>query len=920
MKFQGHWIAIWLLVTNILVAQILFHDVSDSTGTKVQCDVHGSGFFDYDGDGWDDIFVVSNISVGPYADTTKGQAPPHTLLKNLGNGRFTNVARDAGVEGYYYVKPAKYRPSAQGLACGDYDNDGDLDLFIGMGNPSFQLCVYRNNGNNTFTDVSYYVGLDQYTFHGRCFTLLDYDNDGWLDIFMLRDLWEYDPPNLLFCLYRNLRNGKFQNVSQNVGLWQFPPTHEDLYGFAVADADNDGDLDIFVPRLTAPSLYLRNDGGIFHEVASQVGLPDSTHYIGAVFLDANNDGWFDLFCKRQNRTPELYENNGNGTFTNVSIRAGFSTLSVDSLPSSTGFGGGLLAEDFDNDGNMDIFLTNAKGSFNRLFRNNGDGTFSEIASSAGLVDDYEYYWTTPTADYNHDGYLDLYMGRADFIPRYAGLYRNQGGLHQAIFVKLQGVQSNRTGIGARLVLRAGRKTQVRQVQGGDGYKVNSFWIHFGIDTLQEIDTLAVFWPSGIVQKATCIPAGSRITLIEKDTLEYMGLPAISGKVSHIPSGIPLSYVQLAMTGNHTGFATTDSTGRYRLLIGSYGQNTITVTPSKPREEALEDVITSYDASLILRWITGLDTLSPIQKYAGDTDRNGTIDALDAFYIARYAVGIFTDTRSQVGAWRFSPEKRDYTEIPNYLEEENFSGFLIGDVSQNWGIPGSPGKTERGGKVILDTLQGLRPEQKIEIPIFYPAERLIALDVKLQYPSQALSFLEAVSPAISQGFQLVVHEVCPGKVHVALYGAQPLDMEGKVLIFRFKINSAVYSSIPIRWEKILVNERPVLQDSQTLLMVASENGKEALKTPVFLHGNYPNPFNPETRIRYEIFRPGRVSLFIADVQGRIVRTFIQKEIKPGIYEILWDGKGDQGEALPSGVYVLYLRTGSSIFTQKMIKLE
>lgn len=913
MKIKLHWMGICIFLANLLIAQIYFYDVTDSTGTKVQCDVHGSGFFDYDGDGWDDIFVVSNISVGPYASMKL----PHVLLKNLGNGTFINVTQEAGVAGYYYRDPA---PSAQGLACGDYDNDGDLDLLIGMGNPSFQLCVYRNNGNNTFTDVSYYVGLDQYTFHGRCFTLLDYDNDGWLDIFMVRDYWENDPPNRLFCLYKNLKNGEFQNVSQDVGLWnwQFEPWYDDLYGFAVADVDNDGDLDIFVPRLTKPSLFLENNVSSFQK--AEVGLPTSPGYIGAVFLDADNDGDFDLFCKRQKQTPELYENNGEGMFTNVSIRAGFSTLPVDSLPSSTGFGGGLLAEDFDNDGYTDILLTNAKGSFNRLFRNNGDDTFTDIASSAGLVDAYEYYWSTPAADYDHDGYVDLYMGRADYIPRYAGLYRNSGGTNQAIFVKLQGVQSNRNGVGARLVLRAGGKTQLRQVQGGDGYKVNSFWIHFGIGSLQEIDTLTVFWPSGIVQKATCIPAGSRISLLEKDTIEYRGYPAISGKVLHIRSAVPLSQVQLAMTGNHTGVDTTDSMGKYRLLIGSYGENAIIVTPSKTREQGLEDVITSYDAALILRFVTGLDTLSFTQKLSADVDRNGEINALDAFYVARYAVGIPSDLQSQAGCWRFVPEARTYTEIPHYLEEENFSGLLIGDVSQNWGLAGASGKKGIGYVSILDTLQTLMPGQEIEIPVFCRGDAFVSLDVKLQYPSQELSFLGAVSPAVSQGFQMLLHEVRSGWLHIALYGAHPLTMQEKVLILRFRINSGAHSFFPIRWEKILFNEKPVVQDFQTWLLLQSESAREKSKPSAFLNGNYPNPFNPETRIRYEVFHPGRVSLFIFNLQGRIVRTFIQKEPEPGIHEILWDGKDDQGKMLPSGVYILYLRTGETVLSQKMVKLQ
>lgn len=236
-----------------LSGQIVFTDVGSSTNTTVICNTHGSGFFDYNNDGWDNIYVVHNTSGGEYVNLD------NTLLKNLRNNTFINVAREAGVAGYQIY-------SAQGLAAADCDNDGDLDLCIGMGMYNRAL-FYLNSGNGYFTERDTIPDPHNLTFHGRNLAFFDYDNDGYVDLLFLRESNNQNPNyNPMFVLYRNNRHGGFEDVTWQAGLWNFKPGDKDLYGFAVADVNNDNYPDFYVPRYDAPSMLMMNNGnGTFSE-------------------------------------------------------------------------------------------------------------------------------------------------------------------------------------------------------------------------------------------------------------------------------------------------------------------------------------------------------------------------------------------------------------------------------------------------------------------------------------------------------------------------------------------------------------------------------------------------------------------------------------------------------------------------------
>jgi hypothetical protein len=903
-----------LLLAHSLFGQIYFYDVGYWTGTQVACNTHGSGFFDYNGDGWDDIYVVHNTSLGGYIDLD------NTLLKNLGNQHFQNVTQEAGAAG-------QRRYSAQGLAAGDYDNDGDIDMCIAMGSNNY-LLFYKNNGNGTFTDVSSLIS-DPLTFAARNLAFIDYNNDGFLDLIFERS---GDPanPTPLFLLYKNNYNWNFIDVTPGAGLGNLRAAGGDLFGMAFADIDNDNDIDFYVPRYDANSLLMINNGnGTFSEASAAFKVPQDSYQIGAVFLDYNNDGYWDLFIKRWSPLPaRLFRNNGNNTFTDVSTEAG---VNVNTGPKDVDavFGGGLTAGDFNNDGYTDILSINEYGANVMLFRNNGNDTFTDIAYAAGLTEgQYRWYWTAPVADFDHDGYLDIYMARSPGVPTYASLYKsNGGGANKSIRLRLTGDsehgKSNRSAVGARieghLNLNGNEKIQLRQVQGGDSYKVNSFIVHFGIGQAAYMDSVVIRWPSGIEQRLIEVPANNGmppLDVTEKDTVQYYGDLFIAGETRHVKSERNIGQVEMNMTGDLSISKYSDVNGYYQFKPIDSGTPNLLITPSKPREEDVESwVLTSYDAALVLQYLAGLDTLSRLQKIAADADNSGSIDALDAAYIARYAVGLKNDSRSnsKVGNWTFIPPSRPYTNVIQVFRHEDYQGVVAGDVSENWGNPSGSGKASASA-FCPHWIQVSRISETIDVPVSMEEHSgLLSADVWLKYDPSCLDFQAVVKTELTSGFNLEFNEESEGFLKIALYGACPLSEAGTILNVRFLVRNGKQTTI--HWEKVACNDQE-FRVSESLLGV-SETGEGHPKT-FGLSGNYPNPFNPGTSVDYELDRAGNVELKIYDIQGREIRSLVHGWRDAGEYKSEWDGKDGLGQDVPTGLYFCRLESGGRVATVKMLK--
>ncbi|HEY0797074.1 MAG TPA: CRTAC1 family protein [Acidisarcina sp.] len=494
----------------------------------------GCAFFDYDNDGWIDIFLLSG--------TRLAGAPPgatNRLYKNNRDGTFTDVTEKSGLQDVGW---------ACGVCVGDYNNDGFEDLFCTYFG---QNKLYRNNGDGTFTDVTKAAGLsnDVPRWGAGC-TFFDYNRDGHLDLFVSNyikfDLahvpkpgansnctWKGVPvecgprglPTGRHSLYRNNGDGTFTDVSQQAGI---AGLHES-YGMSVvaADLDNDGWPDIYVACDSTPSLLLMNnhDGtfreeGVVRGVAlSEDGMEQAGMGIG--IGDYNLDGALDLFKTHfSDDTNGLYRNDGKGYFDDVTLAA---KIGVET--NYMCWGAGIV--DLDNDGWPDIFMVTgtvypqlAKSLPNYsvltprvVFRNLGDGTFEELVEKAGPgVSAAHCSRGCAFGDFDNDGDLDILIVNLNEPP---SLLRNDlQGDHHWLKLKLVGTKSNRSGIGARLQVRYGHRVQVQEVLSQSSfYSVSDSRLHFGLGMEKTAD-VEVRWPSGLIEKFKSLLANQLVVLKE----------------------------------------------------------------------------------------------------------------------------------------------------------------------------------------------------------------------------------------------------------------------------------------------------------------------------------------------------------------------------------------------------------------------
>jgi hypothetical protein len=501
--------------TNVFGGKHSSTYILESTGT-------GVAIFDYDNDGWPDIFLVNGTTLEGFPSETE---PTNRLYHNNHDGTFSDVTEKAGLlstgwgqgvcvgdydnDGWpdlyvtYYGKNRLYHNvrghfeevaenagvagdgKAWGSGCAfvDYDRDGQLDLFVAnyadfdlasapqpgkyptclwkgiavfcgpRGLPARKNILYRNIGGGRFQDVTTYAHIDRTMGH-YCFSVspLDYDNDGWPDIYVACD----STPSIL---YHNNHDGTFSDEGILAGAaYNIDGREQAGMGSTVADYDGDGNLDIFRTNFSddTPTLYHNEGDGTFTDVTYQVGLGSNTKYLGwgTVFFDFDNDGWPDLLIVNGHVYPEvdslklgidysepklLYHNNGNGKFTDISLVSGPGI-------SEPAVARGLAIGDLWNDGRMSAVIVNRNAPPTLLVNN----------------------------------------------LRYANHW---------IEIKTVGTRSNRSGIGARLTLVAGRHKQIDEVRSGSSYiSNNDMRVHFGLGKIANIEYLEVRWPSGLLER------------------------------------------------------------------------------------------------------------------------------------------------------------------------------------------------------------------------------------------------------------------------------------------------------------------------------------------------------------------------------------------------------------------------------------
>jgi len=492
----------------------------------------GLAFYDYDHDGWPDLFFVNGWRLEGFP---AGQEPHCRLFKNNRDGTFTDVSIGSGLE----------HKTGWGQACcvGDYNNDGLDDLFVTYYG---QNALYRNNGNGTFTDVTRESGLIQpgpkIRWNTGC-TFVDYDKDGHLDLFVANyvdfDLKTAPLPQdgpctykgiLVACgppglpggkniLYHNKGDGTFEDVSEKSGMW----TAVGTYGLSVAasDLDNDGWPDIYVANDSAPAtLYQNQKNGTFRDVAIEAGAALSAEAkpqagMGVSIGDYNRDGKFDVVKTNfAGDTDSLYTNLGDGNFEDRTYPGG---LGVNTR--LLGWGVGFF--DMDNDGWLDILMSNGHvypevdnsktdlkyAEHKYLYRNLRNGRFEEVteAGGPGIMENAPARGCA-FGDYDNDGDIDVVVNCINAAPQ---LLRCDSTLNRNwIKIKLVGTKSNRSGIGSRVIVTA--KTtptaehplvQIEELRSGGSYfSQNDLRLHFGLDQAKQVDTVEVRWLSGQVDQ------------------------------------------------------------------------------------------------------------------------------------------------------------------------------------------------------------------------------------------------------------------------------------------------------------------------------------------------------------------------------------------------------------------------------------
>ncbi len=502
---------------------------------QIETMVAGVALFDYDGDGYLDIFLVNGAAI----PSLKKEGPQYKnrLFHNNGDGTFTDVTDKAGVGGDGYD---------MGVAVGDFDNDGRPDLYV-VGVTKNHL--YHNNGDGTFTDVTDKAGVGGAMYDGKkmwsvAAAWVDYNNDGLLDLFVSNYVkWEvnkdpdcrfanirnycspvlYEPlPNTL---YRNNGDGTFTDVSAETGIAQHLGRG---MGVAIADYDGDGFMDIFVANDDSPNFLFHNIGGKrFEEVAvsSWVAYNPNGKIVsgmGTDFRDVNNDGRPDIwFTALSTEMFPLFLNRGHGAFDDVTARSGLAWATQN----MTGWSNAIV--DLDNDGWKDLFVARSNvldpilasaRSYkepNAVFRNLGNGKFQDVSATAGAAFQIPaLHRGSAIGDLDNDGRMDVVVS---VLNGPAKLFHNITKTNNHwILLQLRGTVSNRMGIGAQIKLTTpDGAQQFNEVTTSVGYASSSdSRVHFGLGVSKSAARIDITWPSGIRQTLHDVP-GDRVVSIEE---------------------------------------------------------------------------------------------------------------------------------------------------------------------------------------------------------------------------------------------------------------------------------------------------------------------------------------------------------------------------------------------------------------------
>ena len=511
-------------------AGISFQHVDGRTGEKFLIETLGSGalFFDFDADGALDLYIVNATHIPPPVaeNTDQTHLPRNKLYWNNGDGTFTDITQKAGVGDIGY---------GVGCAAADVNNDGYPEIYV---TNYGQNRLYHNNGDGTFTDVTQKAGVGDERWGTSC-AFLDYDLDGDVDLYVVNYMnfsveenrwWEtrgirtYCSPTDQIAgshfvsepdiLYRNNGDGTFTNVTEAAGI-----SHRALgLAVAVGDYDNDGYPDLHIANDMEADLFYRNNGdGTFTETADLTGtgydgngFPGSG--MGSAFGDYDNNGYLDLVVSNASSLPVLlYQNESAIFFTDVSFTSGIGAVTLPYFKWAVEF------LDYNNDGLLDLYVANGHLQENIALFSDGTYPQSDLLFRNRYRQDGTYYFTDASVevgltqlpkrvsrgaafgDYDNDGDIDIFLNNSN---QPATLLRNDGGnSNHWLTIQPIGTQSNMSGIGTKIVVKAGDLSLFKEVRSGASYLSQSdLCVHFGLGKNSEVDSLEIHWQGGLTER------------------------------------------------------------------------------------------------------------------------------------------------------------------------------------------------------------------------------------------------------------------------------------------------------------------------------------------------------------------------------------------------------------------------------------
>lgn len=469
-------------------SQIYFQDNSASIGLNFSTGTtylgNGVSFCDFDNDGWDDVTLATGTNV------------PVLFFKNI-NGTF--------VQQSFILNDPQYETKQVNWV--DYDNDGDKDLFVTSN--SNRNILYNNDGNFAFTDVTFEAGFPLTSLKSYGASWGDYNNDGYLDVFISNRDENFIQPNYL---YKNNGDGTFSDVSAQAGIHN---TSKLSFCAAFFDFNNDGWQDIYVSNdkvVNKNVLYKNKGDGTFIDVSQSSGTNIGIDAMTVTIDDFNSDGFFDIYVTNDPAGNVFLKNNGNGTFTNIAASSG-------TLFNSIGWGAVFL--DADNDNDLDLYVSGSLDGSNPNYRsaafyqNMGNEMFV-IPTTAGFVNDNRSSYSNAIGDYNNDGYPEIVVNNTN--NQHLSFWENQtSSTNNWLKIKLQGTTSNRDGIGSVIEISINGNKQYRYTLCGEGYlSQNTNSELFGLGAHTTVDYVKVTWLSGAVDVIYNVSNNQSLTIVEGD--------------------------------------------------------------------------------------------------------------------------------------------------------------------------------------------------------------------------------------------------------------------------------------------------------------------------------------------------------------------------------------------------------------------